>query len=425
MSCTASASTEGPSSPGPRLILHADMDAFFAAVEVLDDPSLRGKPVIVGGTPQGRGVVSTASYEARKFGVHSAMPAAVAVRRCPQGVFVRPRMRRYVEMSRKIFAVFADYTPLVEKLSIDEAFLDITGCLALATLQAPDSVVDVDAAVELAEELQARVKSETGGLTCSVGLARNKFLAKLASDLDKPEGLTVVPRDGVEAFLAPLPIERMWGVGPRTAQQLGKIGVRIVADLQRLLPHDLERVIGKEAGRHLAALARGHDQRPVVTEQCAKSVSQERTYGEFIPCDDVDAIEHELFSMSDQIATRLRHEGLWGRSVHLKVRDERFDTKTRSRALESSTCLVEEIYRVVRGLFRERIVLGDRKIRLLGVGISRLTAEPKRQLDIFSPTGWEKAEGLAAAVDAVKAKLGEKAITRGRLMDRADGGGEG
>jgi DNA polymerase-4 len=392
------------------------MDAFFAAVEVLDDPSLRGKPVIVGGTPEGRGVVSTASYEAREFGVHSAMPAGTARRLCPQGIFVRPRMRRYVEMSRKIFAVFAEYTPLVEGLSIDEAFLDITGCRAFATRRAPESAVDVDTAVALGKELQARITSETGGLTCSVGLARNKFLAKLASDLQKPSGLTVVPRDDVEAFLAPLPIERMWGVGPRTAEHLRKIGIQIVADLQRVAPDDLKRMLGEEAGGHLSALARGHDERPVITDRRAKSISQERTFGDFIPPDDIDAIESELFSMSDQVATRLRDAGLWGRAVHLKVRDETFDTKTRSRALESSTCLVEEIYGTARAMFRERIRLGGRKVRLLGVGVSKLTTEPKRQLDIFTPKEWEKASSLAAAVDAVKAKLGEKAITRGRLM---------
>ncbi|MCZ6794380.1 MAG: DNA polymerase IV, partial [Planctomycetota bacterium] len=314
-----------------RRILHLDMDAFFAAVEVLDNPELRGKPVIVGGTPQGRGVVSTASYEARRYGVHSAMPAAQAVKLCPAGIFLRPRLGRYAAVSREVFHLLAAYTPLVEPVSIDEAFLDVTGCRPLRGASRSSG------AVAIARELQERVEEVTGGLTCSVGVAWNKFLAKLASDLEKPRGLVVVPEEGVEEFLGPLPVSRLWGVGPRTAERLGRLGLRRVKDLQAVPAGDLERILGKELGRHVARLSRGQDERPVEPHGDPRSISMEQTYGEFLPADDVERLEAELFRMSDGVASRLRKSGLRGRVVTLKVRDERFATRTRSRTLPSPT----------------------------------------------------------------------------------------
>jgi len=394
------------------------MDAFYAAIEELDDPSLRGRPVIVGGTPQGHGVVSTANYVARRFGIHSAMPASTAVRLCPDGVFLRPRMRRYVEVSRQVFAIFDEYAPLVEPLSIDEAFLDVTGC---RPLNAPVGAA-TDAAEAIAEEIRLRVHRETGGLTCSIGVAPNKFLAKLASDLRKPDAVVVVPTEPspIEAFLAPLPVRRLWGVGPRSAERLRELGVQRVGDLQRIPPDDLQRLIGVEHGGHLARLARGVDDRAVVCDREAKSISQERTYGEFIPASNVEAIEDEIFALSDHVACRVRRAGLWARTVQLKVRDEQFTTVTRSCSLDSPTCVVEEIFAAALELWRQRVHLRGRRVRLLGVGTSRFVAEPSRQLDLFEADEWKRAEEIATAMDRVRDKLGHDAITRGRLV-RAPG----
>jgi DNA polymerase-4 len=397
-----------------RSIIHLDMDAFFAAVEVLDNPSLRGKPVIVGGTPEGRGVVSTASYEARIFGVRSAMPAATAVKLCPHGIFLRPRMGRYADVSRRIFAILEEYSPLVEPLSIDEAFIDATGCRPQRA--AASRAYACGPAEAIARELQERVAAETG-LSCSLGVAANKFLAKLASDLEKPRGLVVVPEAGVEEFLAPLGIERLWGVGPRTAEHLRSLGLARIGDLQRTPERDLERFLGRELGQHLGRLCRGIDERPVVAEGRARSISQETTFAEFIPARDQERLERELFALAEAVAARLRQAGLWGRTLKLKVRDQRFTTLLRARTLESPTCLVDEIFPAALELFQKRVDLGGRSVRLLGVGMTGLTAEPCRQLDLLEPPAWKRAAGAAAAMDAVNEKLGAGAVTLGRLVE--------
>src|SRR5262245_18972783 len=248
--------------PGPRAILHVDMDAFFAAVEVLDHPTLAGEPVIVGGTPEGHGVVCTASYEARKFGVRSAMSAARAVKLCPRGVFIAPRMGRYAAVSRVVFAALGEFTPLVEPVSVDEAFLDLTGTERLHGHP-----------LRAARAIKERVRQVTGGLSSSLGLAPNKFLAKVASDLEKPDGLVAVRPDRVMEFLAPLPVERIWGVGPRTAEALHALGWRLIGDLQTVPPGALGLTLGEEAGRHIERLARGLDERPVEDGGRALSVS--------------------------------------------------------------------------------------------------------------------------------------------------------
>jgi DNA polymerase-4 len=396
-----------------RSILHVDMDAFFAAVEVLDNPRLAGKPVIVGGTPEGRGVVSTASYEARKFGVRSAMPAAQAVKLCPHGVFLRPRMGRYADMSRQVFAILHEVTPLVEPVSIDEAFLDVTGCHPLARSSLP-------AAEALAKEIQGRVERVTGGLTCSLGVAENKFLAKVASDLRKPRGLTVVPTGGGAEFLAPLPIERLWGVGPKTSERLRSLGLTTIGQIAALKENDLEAILGAEFGRHLRRLSRGLDDRQVETGWEAKSISQETTFAQFLAPSDREAIDRVLFSLADGVAERLREETFWARTVTLKVRDENFKTCTRAKTLESPTQVVEEIFSISKGLFWQRIRLGGRKVRLLGVAASQLTREPLRQLDLFDKRAERQAtaEQLARVADEIKRKLGDKAITRARLLGR-------
>jgi len=390
---------------GKRSILHVDMDAFFAAIEILDNPGLVGKPVIVGGTPEGHGVVSTASYEARKFGVHSAMPAGQAVRLCPDGIFVRPRMGRYADLSRTVQSIFRDVTPLVEPVSIDEAFLDVTGC--------------VPSGKTAARGLRERIERETGGLTCSVGVAENKFLAKVASDLKKPRGLVVVPPGEGAAFLAPLPVERLWGVGPKTAERLRAVRLGKVGELARLGEEDLQRVVGKEVGSHLYRLSHGLDDRPVETDWEARSISQENTFSTFIPPGDWERIERVLFELSDGVAFKLRQDGFWGRTVKLKARDDRFTTCTRSLTLPAPTQLVEEIFSPAVKLFRERVRFGNHSVRLLGVGVTNLSREPLRQLDLFDedPGGRERATNRARVADAIRKKLGDGAILRGRLLE--------
>jgi DNA polymerase-4 len=390
----------------PRAILHVDMDAFYAAVEVLDCPALAGKPVIVGGTPEGRGVVSTASYEARRFGVRSAMPAAEAVRRCPQGIFLPPRFGRYAAVSRQVFAILEAVTPLVEPLSIDEAFLDVGGCCG--------------APAEIAGAIQARIERETGGLTCSIGCAENKFLAKVASDLRKPRGLVVVPPGGGREFLAPLPVERLWGAGPKTSARLRAAGMAVIGDVAARDEGELVALLGRDLAEHLAALARGLDDRPVLTGWEAKSLSQETTFAVFLSPRDEEAIGRVLFELADGVAARLREQGVWGRTVTLKVRDGRFRTCTRSVTLAEPTQVVEDIYRAATGLFRERVRLGREKVRLLGVGVKNLEREPLRQLELFDAGAVERerAARVAALSDAICRKHGDGAVTRGRLIAR-------
>ena len=402
-----------------RTIIHVDMDAFYCSVEELDDPSLKGRPVVVGGTPEGRGVVATANYAARKFGVHSAMPAAQAVRLCPKAAFLRPRPKRYAEASREVFSIFEKYTPLVEPLSIDEAFLDVTA----SRLSGSPGSYDAEgygAGEAIARELHRRIEEETGGLTCSIGIASNKYLAKIASDLRKPRAIVVVPLGAEEEFLAPLPIKRIWGVGPKMAERLGSIGIKLIGDMQKLGAEPLRRALGEDTGEHFWRLCRGIDARPVVTDQEVKSISQEKTYGEFLDSSDRETIERELFRMSDKVAARLRARELWGRTVQLKARDEKFHTVTRSSSLESPTCLVEEIYRVALELLDERVDFGGRRIRLLGVGVSGLTDEPRRQLDFFDSGQLQQAENIAAISDAVRRKIGDQAILRAKMLGRGN-----
>ena len=392
------------------------MDAFYCSVEELDNPSLKGRPVVVGGTPEGRGVVATANYAARKFGLHSAMPAARAVRLCPKAVFLRPRPERYAEASRQVFSIFEEYTPLVEPLSIDEAFLDVTASRLTGSPGSFDAE-GYGAGEAIARELQQKIEAETGGLTCSIGIACNKYLAKIASDLRKPRAIVVVPLGEEERFLAPLPVEKIWGVGPKMAERLGAIGMKLIGDMQRLGAEPLQRALGEDTGEHFWRLCRGIDQRPVVTDQEVKSISQEKTYGEFLDSGDRETIERELFRMSDKVARRLRARELWGRTVQLKARDEKFHTVTRSSSLESPTCLVEEIYQAALGLLDDRVDFGGRRIRLLGVGVSSLTSEPRRQLDFFDSGELEQAENIAAISDAVRRKIGDQAILRAKMLE--------
>jgi DNA polymerase-4 len=375
-----------------RAILHVDMDAFYAAVEVLDDPALRGRPVIVGGTPEGRGVVSAASYEARAFGVHSAMSAARAVKLCPDGVFLRGRMDRYAEVSRRIFAIFADFTPLVEPLSIDEAFLDVTGCRRL-----------FGAAEQIGRLIKERISREVG-LTASVGVAHNKFLAKLASDLEKPDGFVVIPADP-RALLAELPVERLWGVGKVSRQHLNRFGIRKVGDLLAVPAELLVQEFGDHM-HHLLELAVGHDTRPVVPQHDAKSIGNETTFAENIA--DETHLCGILDHLVDKVARRLRGAGFQARTVTLKARYADFSTFTRSESLPDPTDSTVVIRDTARRQLKEKLGRRGRALRLIGVSVSNFSAPGSGQGHLFSDPAEVKDRQLDELTDQVHRRFGPK-----------------
>ncbi|MDZ7373105.1 MAG: DNA polymerase IV [candidate division KSB1 bacterium] len=387
-----------------RIIFHIDMDAFFAAIEELDNPNLRGKPVVVGADPKGgkgRGVVSTANYEARKYGIRSAMPISEAYRRCPHAVFLPVRGERYHEVSRQIMALLKQYTPLLEPVSIDEAYLDMTHSPRL--FGPPEQV---------AREIKKRIREVTGGLTASVGVAPNKFLAKVASDLQKPDGLVVVPEDRIEEFLWPLPVGRLWGVGERTEPILESLGLRTIGDVARTSPEELVRRFGSW-GYQLWELAHGRDNRPVVPTWKAKSISQETTFERDI--DDEEAMVQTLLYLADGVTRQLRDEGLRGRTITVKIRLEDFSTFTRSQSLEVPTDRFADVSRVVLDLFRRFDRRGQR-VRLLGVGVSNFERE-HRQLTFLDQLE-ESRDRVDEIIDLVRRKFGESSIQRGITAGR-------
>ncbi|HZM70177.1 MAG TPA: DNA polymerase IV [Candidatus Cryosericum sp.] len=401
-----------PGQASQRVILHLDMDAFYAAVEIRENPALEGLPLIIGHRGR-RGVVSTCSYEARRFGVRSAMPSVTAERLCPEAVWLPGRMDLYVEVSRRIRAILDDATPVVEPVSIDEAFLDLSGVVA-GDCGRP--VTTLREGREVAAGLKARIRREER-LTASVGVSPNKFLAKVASDLEKPDGLVILALEDVPARLWPLPVERLWGVGPKTALRLKKAGLRTIGDLAGQSAPALEALVGESWGAHLLALAHGQDDRPVETSREAKSISEERTYGEDLR--DPEAIDRELLARAEGVARELRREGLRARTVHIKVRTGDFTTWTRARTLQAPTDLAEMLIGAARDLFRERIRLGRQGVRLLGLGVSGivpagLASGP--QAGLFPDPEEERARRAARAADAVRDRLGDAAITRARLL---------
>lgn len=388
------------------------MDAFFVAVELLDRPELRGRPVVVGSPPTRRGVVSTASYEARVFGVRSAMPSQTAGKLCPQAVFLPVRMERYLEMSEKVMEVLRSYTPVLEQVSVDEAFLDIRGVMGKGGR--PE---------EMARRLKEDIKRLLG-LTASVGVARNKFLAKLASDLDKPDGLRVVPEEDGEvlAFLAPLPVSRIWGVGSVTERHLGEAGIKTIGDVQSLERGHLAAMVGPVLAEHLLALAHGRDDRPVVTEGEAKSLSNEHTF-------DRDVVEgaevrRMLMELAEQVGWRLRRSGKLASTAHVKLRTGDFQTRTRQTALTPPTQSDRACLRAALELF-QRFLPDGQPIRLVGFGVSGLLDpddEPP-QLELFDgearqATNHERK--LDEAVDRVRERYGRGKLVRGAML-----GGEG
>jgi DNA polymerase-4 len=381
-----------------RTILHVDLDAFFAAVEQRDHPELRGKPVIVGGGgPSDRGVVSTASYEARKFGVHSAMPLRTAGRLCPQGIFLPVDGRKYQAESRKVMAILRRFTPQVQPVSIDEAFLDVTASRALFG--------DGEA---IARAIKSTVSGEVG-LTISVGVATTKLVAKVASDLRKPDGLVVVPPGEEAAFLAPLAISRLWGVGEKTAAALAEFGVRTIGDLAALPPDALERRLGKH-GASLVTRARGVDPDPVAGGEPAKSIGHEHTFDRDTA--DREVIERTLLGMADGVAGRLRSSRLRAVTITLKLRDASFATITRQTSLETPADLTEPIFEAALALLRRE--LHGQNIRLVGVTASNF--RDREQTTMFDAAEDPRRHATAEALDRIRSKYGSRAVTRARLV---------
>ena len=386
----------------PRIILHADMDAFYAAIEQLDRPELRGKAVLVGGTGP-RGVVSTASYEARPFGVGSAMPMALARRRCPHAIVLPPRFERYHAVSRVVMETLGAFSPLVEPLSLDEAFVDMTGCEAL-----------FGGPREMGETVR-RAVFEATALTVSVGVSTTKYVAKVASDRRKPDGLTVVGPDEVAGFLHPLPIDRLWGVGPRTCSRLKARGLDTVGDAAATPPATLERWLGS-LGAHVHALAHGRDERPVVPEREARSIGSENTLDSDVTGE--AAIRPWLLRAADTVARRLRAEGLAARGVRVKLRTADFRLHTRQALLAGTTHATRPIVEAAESLLHEFDLRVP--VRLVGVAAFELRdggdAEV-HQLDLFDTPHREHDERLDRTLDVVHKRFGEDALTRARHLD--------
>ncbi len=382
-------------------ILHADVDAFFAAVEQRDDPHLRGRPVIVGAW-----VVLAASYEAKAHGVRTAMSVARARRLCPRAIVVEPRMSAYAEASKAVYRVFDDTTPLVDGLSIDEAFLDVRGLRRLSGTP-----------TEVAERLRCAVR-ERVGLPITVGIARTKFLAKVASGLAKPDGLLMVPPDGELAFLHPLPVERLWGVGPVTASKLRALGLTTVGEVAQLSEPALIALLGRASGRHLHALAHNRDRRPVQARRRRRSVGAQRALGRSPrSLDDVDVA---LVALVDRVTRRMRAAGRVGRTIVLRLRFADFSRATRSHTLPHATANTETILITARGLLAIAApMIEDRGITLVGVAVSNL--EDGRAFQLALAIDRHSSDALDAAIDEVRQRFGSSAVTRAVLLGRSQG----
>ena len=380
-----------------RIVLHIDMDAFFASVEQRDHEEYRGKPVIVGGLGP-RGVVSTASYEARKFGVHSAQAMAIARRLCPNAIFLHPDHTRYSAVSRQIFSILSRFSPVIEQLSIDEGFLDLTGMERL-----------MDNPRVYGEEIKRAVREETG-LTASVGIAPNKFLAKLASDLEKPDGLVVIRPEDAEKVLAPLPVNRIFGVGKKTEARLAALGFRTIGQLAAADRGKLVQALGNRMASQLLALAHGLDDRPVEPRRAAQSIGREETFDEDIRSR--EEAERVLLALSEEVGWRLRRKGLFARTITLKVRLGSFDTFTRQQTLPEPVAYDEDIFREAQTLFRAFPMPPGQGIRLLGISAGNLSEGG--EVSLFDDH--EKKDRLYGAIDSLKRRFGEGVVTRAALQ---------
>jgi len=384
-----------------RWILHVDMDAFYASVEQRDRPELRGRPVIVGGSTA-RGVVAAASYEARRYGIRSAMPTREALRRCPEAICVKGRMEHYQSVSRQIFDIFRRYTPVVEGLSLDEAFLDVTGSLTL-----------FGSAMEIARAVKDDVRAETA-LCASVGIAPNKLVAKIASDLDKPDGLVLVTPETLRETLDPLPVETLPGVGRQTLARLHGRGVRSIADLRTAAAETLRPVFGRYT-RRAQERAAGIDDRPVVVHRPEKSISAEQTFDEDL--ESVEEQERRLLRLAERTGARLRAKRLVAGTVQVKIRAADFSTYTRQIRLHPPGNATRSLFETSRDLLAAwRDEYPGRSIRLLGVGGAELTAA--EQLDLFDAASDGAGSGLDQTVDRIRERFGSTALSRARSMDR-------
>jgi DNA polymerase-4 len=385
-----------------RNILHVDMDAFFAAVEQRDHPELRGKPVIVGSDPKGgrgRGIVATCSYEARKFGVHSAQPISQAWRQCPQGIYVRGDMEKYERVSERVMAILLGFTDLLEQISIDEAFLDVTGSKTL-----------FGSAIQIAGRIKSQISHDLD-LTASVGVASNKFVAKVASDLRKPDGLVIVESGREEEFLAPLPVGRLWGVGKKTEAILQAQGLELIGQIADCDPGRLEKIFGKGGGR-LWELAHGTDPRPVSPEEGYKSIGHEITFEKDV--EDTGILHDTLLALTEKVAHRLRSHGAMARTITVKYREANFTTYTRRTTLKSAIDTLERMWPVAERLLKSLVRTGA-AVRLLGVYASNLQVELTGQLSLFDQSA-AKDRKLAAAMDAITRRFGKQAIRRAALV---------
>ena len=378
-----------------RIIIHIDMDAFFTSIEQLDNPELRGKPVVVGGNPfVSRTVVSSASYEARKYGIHSAMPMRQAFRLCPSAIFIRPRFKRYEHITRQIFSILTNYSPLVELASIDEAYIDLTGTEKL-----------FGEPIDTAMGMKQRIYDEIG-LVASVGLAPNKFLAKMASESEKPDGFVVIKQENIREFLDPLPIEALWGIGPKSAEHLRHIGIHKV---ESLLPFDfdtLKAMFGK-AGEMLYNLVRGIDDTPVEPYSRRKSISIERTFSQDL--NRWETIRKTILALSDKLAERMAREKIIGRTITVRVRYPDFTTITRSKTSTIPAGLPRKIYSEASKLIHPEVV--GKKIRLLGIGLSNLSPANRKMASLFD-NEYARDEKLLDAILEIKNKFGSDKIFR-------------
>ena len=383
------------------MIIHIDMDAFYASVEIRDNPSLAGKPVVVGGSVEGRGVIAAASYEARKFGVHSAMSSKVALRKCPDLVFVKGRMEHYAAVSRQIREIFFNYTSLVEPLSLDEAFLDVSGCERL-----------FGDALTIATAIKKQILDETS-LIASAGVAPNKYLAKIASDYDKPDGLTFVDPANIQGFLDPLPIARVWGIGPVTEKKFARLGVSNVAQLRSLSLKLLQSELGIN-GDHFYKLARGIDNRPVVPDRVAKSVSHEKTFPTDIYDDEV--LMAWLLELTDQVARRLRRHDIFGKTVKLKFRYDDFETLVRNKSIPP-TNTTQTLFDTAAELMTAINRHPNRGVRLIGMGVSNLSRQAPVQLSLFDQAEKDKQARVDNISDAIRDKFGGAKLHRGTNLE--------
>jgi len=379
------------------MILHIDMDAFYVSVEERDDPSLRGKPVVVGGSPEGRGVVAAANYVARQYGIHSALPMARATRLCKDLVILRGRHKHYADVSKEIRNIFHRYTPLVEPLSLDEAFLDVTASRQL-----------FGEPVSIGRRIKKEIKHELG-LVASVGVASCKFVAKIASDIEKPDGFVVVAPGSEQAFLDPLPVSRLWGVGKVSNEKLNKLGISTIAQARAMPQDSLVSLFGKW-GNHLWKLANAIDDRPVVADHEAKSISHEHTFASDI--NELETLQSILMELTENVARRLRRNKLAGRTIQLKLRYGDFHTITRARTIPESTNQTRELWELANSLLVSNYQSHTGGLRLLGMGVSGFEVNEQKQADLFGSDVDEHQSELDALSDSLHDRFGDAALHR-------------